>query len=616
MANVFIEILNMSITASIVITAILIIRLVLKRAPKKYSYLLWSVAAFRLCIPYSFQSVFSIFSLSPVDISMAQKYNEAGMYYFNADVLNSNGSSMLRDDLPIVDNPVFAYTQGYDINAFWYYAWLVVMAALILYGLISYMHFYHKMKTAVLMSENIYQSDIIKSPFILGIIKPKIYIPFGLDEQTTQYVISHERYHIKRLDHIVKLFAYLILCVYWFNPLCWLAFVLMSRDMEMSCDEKVIRQNDNVKKAYSMALLSFATGKHFPSPSPLSFSEGGAKGRIKNALAWKKPKIWISVMAVLICAAVITGCALNPVPSNIISGRVLNDNASDLSDSPNVYDNLDEAVSNAVIDNEGGGLYSENTQKVYEAHMLLGTREGTVFEKSANHTVTAYAEVTCNTYTVSGNIIENQSGFYHPAAVSFNIDEKGRYELNEYWVPNDGADYNKDLNKVFPSDIIKQINSDNAKIIGTKAYDYHVYLLSQYCLNKFIQEENIDIDSLISSIFDEFEGNDTFSSNPYDFFDTNSTEYEALIMYGDHTLEYIYREFLKGDQYGVRGHIMKAVMCDLLEGEQIKFAADTGQVYFDAFRSHAEELYDKNGSDFMESNLPKTYQFLKMEGYV
>lgn len=613
MANIFIEILNMSITASIVIIAVLIIRLLLRKAPKKYSYLLWSVVAFRLCIPYSFQSVFSIFSLSPVDISMAQKYNELGMYYFNADVLDANGSSMLRDDLPIVDNPVFAYTRGYDINALWYYIWLAVMAALILYGFVSYLHFYQQMKTAVVMSEKIYQSDRINSPFILGIVNPKIYIPFGLDEQTTQYVIAHEKYHIKRLDHIVKLFAYLILCVYWFNPLCWLAFVLMSRDMEMSCDEKVLRQNDNIKKAYSMALLSFAAGKHFPSPSPLSFSEGGAKGRIKNALAWKKPKVWLSVIAIIICAAVITACALNPVPSNIISGRIMN---NEMADSPNVYDDLDEAISNAVLDNEGDSLYKEYGEKVYEAHMLLGTRKGTVFHEKAGNTLTAYAEVTCNTYTVSGNIIEIQSSFYHPAALSFNIDEKGRYEFNEYWVPNDGADYSKDINRVFPDDIIKEVNNSDNKIIGTKSYDYNVYLLSQSCLNKFIQEENIDVDTLIDSIFDKFESNDTPSSNPYDFFDTDSDEYEALIMYGDNTLEYIYNEFLKGDQYGVRGHIMKAVMCDLLEGEQIKFSADTGQGYFNKFRSHAEELYDKNGLEFMENNAPKTYQFLKFEGYI
>ena len=195
-------------------------------------------------------------------------------------------------------------------------------AAILAYSLISYYKLSQHMADAVLWQGNVYQSVRVRSPFILGFIRPKIYIPFGLDEDTRCHVLAHEGCHLKRRDHLTKLFAFLLLAVHWFNPLCWLAFALMSRDMEMSCDEKVLAQAGNIRKQYSASLLSFAANRRLPLPSPLAFGETGVKGRIQNVLKWKKPKAWITVGATGLAFLVLAACAVNPPASNEIQPRV------------------------------------------------------------------------------------------------------------------------------------------------------------------------------------------------------------------------------------------------------------------------------------------------------
>lgn len=324
MEAIFFKVLNMSLTASYVIAAVMLIRLILKKAPKKYSYMLWSVAAFRLCCPFSFRSVFSIFSLKPFDMTQAQQTGGNELQYVPQNVTSSAvpqvtvgipyANRVINSNMPVMDEKDFDIMQML-VNA-GIVLWIIGMAVMLVYAAASYIRLYGQMKTAMILEGNVYQSDRVSSPFILGFIKPGIYIPFGLDETTLRYVLTHERYHIKRLDHIVKAFGFLLLTVHWFNPLCWLAFILMGKDMEMSCDEKVLSGEENIRKAYSTSLLSFATNSRFPSPSPLAFGETGVKTRIKNALNWKKPKIWITVIALVLCVAVVAACAANPVNDN------------------------------------------------------------------------------------------------------------------------------------------------------------------------------------------------------------------------------------------------------------------------------------------------------------
>ena len=280
---------NLSLTASIVIVAVLIVRFFLRKAPRVWSYALWAVVAFRLICPVSFSSDFSLLSI--VDAPAAESGLVSGMVeYVPVNIVHTEFPSV---DLliPAINEAVNEQLpQGYEqlfgdplelpaALASW--VWMFGFSIMLLWALSSYLSLHHKLRTAVLLENNVYQSEHVGSPFILGLFRPKIYIPFGLDETTLKYVLAHEKYHIKRLDHIVKVFAFAILTVHWFNPICWLAFHLMSKDMEMSCDEKVLSKENNVRTEYSTVLLSFATNRRFPSPSPLAFGETGAKSRIK-----------------------------------------------------------------------------------------------------------------------------------------------------------------------------------------------------------------------------------------------------------------------------------------------------------------------------------------------
>ncbi|MBR7147727.1 MAG: hypothetical protein IKD13_02755 [Firmicutes bacterium] len=315
MTNIFIDILNMSMTGSWVIVLILMIRKIVARWPRKYFYSLWSVAGFRLICPISFMSWFSIFRMIP--------HRETVVYGPNSTVdtvRESVGSALYmvpRNQIAstidaVVQNDATVNMHLMNLKIIGTIVWTIGFVGLILYAVINYVQIRGRMATAVRWEGNVFQSDQIRSPFILGLIRPRIYIPFGLEEESRRYILAHERYHLKRGDHVIKLIAFLILAVHWFNPLVWLGFYMMTRDMEMSCDEQVLFQEENIRKAYSMSLLSFAANRRFPMPSPLAFGESDVKERIKNILRWERPDHRISVTAIALCMVLILGCAANP----------------------------------------------------------------------------------------------------------------------------------------------------------------------------------------------------------------------------------------------------------------------------------------------------------------
>ncbi|MBQ3182352.1 MAG: hypothetical protein IJB24_02625 [Clostridia bacterium] len=282
---------KMSLTASVVILAILLARLFMRRCPKIYSYLLWSIAGIRLCIPFSLESRLSIFNL--FNKTETQIQSTVGAPVGNA----------------VTAEPADPYKLIGII-------WLAGMLALIIYGIFTYYRLQHKLKVSFPMGDGVYGVEGLSSPFVMGFFDPKIYIPLGLDKETESYVLMHERTHLKRGDHLIKLLAFGLLCVHWFNPFCWLAFIFMSRDMEMSCDERVLGSGD-ISTDYSTALLSFAQNKRFPSPGPLCFGEVSVKRRIKNILSWKKPAFFITVISVILCVTVFVVCACDPVEDEL-----------------------------------------------------------------------------------------------------------------------------------------------------------------------------------------------------------------------------------------------------------------------------------------------------------
>ena len=330
MTDLFLKVLDMSITASWVILAVMAVRLLLRKAPKKYSYALWVAALFRLLCPVSLQSVVSAFNFKPFR-QAAQSTGE--LQFIPRDVVIPSvnteipavtttppvADAVIDATMPIVDNPpLAAVTPEISVSPMQILLfagmiiWLVGMAAMVTVSVVNYIRLKKDLRFATRMEGNIWQCETVRSPFLVGLIKPKIYLPYGLDGQTQEYILAHEQYHLKRLDHIAKLLGYAALTLHWFNPLCHLAFRMMNRDMEMSCDEYVLDRNNIQTTQYSYSLLTIATNRRFPAATPLAFAESGVKERMINVLKWKKPKKWVSVVAVLVCVILLISCATNP----------------------------------------------------------------------------------------------------------------------------------------------------------------------------------------------------------------------------------------------------------------------------------------------------------------
>ena len=321
MEAVFLKILNMSLSAALVIVVVLLARLLLRRAPGKWRYLLWIVVAFRLLCPVSISAPFSILRLTAQPAVTQTSAGSSEIAYIPQNI------GMMAQPRVYVGTPFVSEVISQSLPAptpedsanplqIWIAVgtvlWCAGMTALLLYGIISYLRLRHRLTGAVRVENGVCETDAVRAPFILGLLRPVIYLPVGLEGETLRYVLAHERFHIRHGDHAVKLLAFLLLTVHWFNPLVWLAFALMCRDMEMRCDEAVLSEESGVTKPYSMALLSFATERRFPSPSPLCFGETSVKERIKNVLRWKRPKTWVTVAAALLCVVAVAACAVNP----------------------------------------------------------------------------------------------------------------------------------------------------------------------------------------------------------------------------------------------------------------------------------------------------------------
>lgn len=307
MNKLFLAILNMSLTASYVIIGIMLVRLLLKKAPKVISYALWAVAGFRLMVPFSFQSAFSLipFKASPIP----QDISAQAVPRINSGI--STVDEAVSSILPATtstanENPLQVWLMVFTV------LWIFGILVMVVYSLVSIIRLKRSLSAATLLNGNIYEADNIKTPFVLGLYKPQIYIPTGLSIDEKRYILLHEQTHIRRHDHIVKFISYLILCVHWFNPLAWAAFLLMGADMEMSCDERVLNElGDDIKKTYSMSLVSFASEKRILNGSPLAFGEGGIKERVKNVLKFKKSSRIIIITSVLLVAVLTIGFSMD-----------------------------------------------------------------------------------------------------------------------------------------------------------------------------------------------------------------------------------------------------------------------------------------------------------------
>ncbi len=308
----FSKILDMSLTASIVIAAVLAARYLLRKSPKVISYVLWSVVLFRLLCPVSLTAPLSVLEVTRPTVTVTSGITSAISYL-----------PEIQPDIPAAEaqlpavSPAASTVQpakrSLDMSALAVWVWAAGVFAMAAHCLVSYLRLYRKLVGAVPVQGRVYLADYIATPFVLGILRPKIYIPSDTPEREMPYIIAHEEHHIFRLDHIIKLLAYGALCLHWFNPLVWLAFFLAGKDMEMSCDEAVIRKlGPEIRADYAQSLLRLATNRPIIAGIPLAFGEGDTKGRVKNMAKWKKPKTWVVMISILLCLAVLVSCAVNP----------------------------------------------------------------------------------------------------------------------------------------------------------------------------------------------------------------------------------------------------------------------------------------------------------------
>lgn len=318
--KIFLQLLNMSITAGYVIVAVLAVRLLIRRLPKIYSYILWSIVAFRLLCPISFSSAFSFFNLNlfeNIEKEQGLQYvvvaeydtaNQINPVMVNEMVINTKETAMPAVENTGAGNVAAGNTaEGIKIMGIKEMIpqiaaiiWILGIGFLLIYTIIALLKIRKQTATAVLLYENIYECEGIHSPFVYGILRPRIYIPFRLQDEEREYILGHEKHHVQRKDYLIKAAAYLIAVVYWFSPLVWLSYYLMCQDMEMSCDEKVIGgMGKEVKQDYSRLLLSFATGRR-KLAGPLYFGESNVGKRIKNILKYKKAGIAAASLGVVL----------------------------------------------------------------------------------------------------------------------------------------------------------------------------------------------------------------------------------------------------------------------------------------------------------------------------
>ena len=390
MDDVFLKLVNLSISASWLILAVLVLRVVRKKAPKWVMPLLWGVVALRLVCLFSIESALSLIpSAETIPSEIVTETREPVLYEQATLDIVTNPTLPSAAEVPV---GVSRQQAQVDFNIY-SVLWLAGMAALLVHALVSAGKLKRKLATAILLRDNIYESEFVDSPFVFGVVKPNIYLPMHMDEGTAAYVIAHEHAHLARRDHWWKVLGYLVLALHWFNPLVWVAYILFCRDIELACDEKVVKGLDGAARAdYSQALLSCAAPKRAVAACPLAFGEGNIKMRVKSALHYKKPAFWVAAAAVLAVVIVAVCFLTNPRSErgSLVWAQKLN--AADVASielyvpaegEARQYKKLDtEEMAQAVeLINSSRGTYIEKPETVYAGlpvWFLLTMDDGTV----------------------------------------------------------------------------------------------------------------------------------------------------------------------------------------------------------------------------------------------
>ncbi len=575
MSELFLTVLNMSLTASYVIIFVILVRLLLKKAPRVISYALWVVVAFRLIIPFSFESMFSLMprntNATPIPHDII--YQQSPKINSGIEVVDS----FVSQSLPVPAagtsaNPLQIYV---GIGA---YIWVLGIIALLVYSLVSILILKRQLKSAQLIENNIFEAKNLKTPFVLGLIKPKIYLPVGLNATERSYILLHEQTHIHRKDHIIKVLAFLTLSIHWFNPLVWIAFMLMSKDMELSCDERVLKEmNEDIKKPYANSLLLLATERHILNSSPLAFGEGNVKGRIKNVLNYKKPRFWLIILTIIIVTAIGIGLMANPMSSPSFNGS-----------SYRVEDILYQAPQYSFV------------------HTLETTPQYCI----------------SSDYQLYSKGTSDEDWIMHNGLYRYNINRQELYSLFKplFNKAHEAIDQAKLIYRTDTNDdsqtfylVIQQKNEDVLLAVGYDS-DENCHIRWLFRLEKISDsnDEVIDIylntDDIAKFVEDNLNvimSSPKTSSNPQDYINAHKNEYENFFKYGgEDALQYMLTQFEAGNAEGLRGQIMMR-LCKELLGARNDVADDSlsPQEWYNALDIRQEIMlpnYEYDGQDTIE----------------
>jgi len=575
--ELFLNVVNMSITASYVAIGVILVRLLLKKAPKVFSYILWIPVLFRLVCPFSFDSAFSFFNLINLNAKQGSGVSEfvpqniglmqTPVIQSSIGSIDSAANASLPSAIPVASaNPMQVWLAVFSL------IWVFGVIALFIYSIISYVKIKRKLQTATRVDGNVFETDAIGTAFVCGFIRPKIYVPANIGDANLSYILEHERTHIRRKDYLIKPIAFLALILHWFNPLMWLCFALMSRDMEMSCDESVLRRlGDGTKGGYSNSLLSLSVKrKGLLAANPLAFGENHAKARIRNVLNFKKPAFWVIVAAV--AAVCVAGFAFAANPSE--SAAYISEDYKisfkypySWKLNPNYierYEGKDGFFQVGAINGENMSIDEVAKNDAFHKLQPYGSEPEII-----NRTIDGQEARLILPSADQPEEMKNQAGLIikYPKAIKI---DGSQYRYFILWADKTHIDQISNTLTF----LIKQAGDENSP-------DKIASLI----------EENLA--AIMSSPKN--------SSNPQDYINAHQTEYEAILALETQALPYLFAEFEKGGQTGLKGYIMQNLCWDILGEDNIQYASKDPQDWYDTFKKHVQRIAASSSVDSLSA---------------
>ena len=562
MEAVFLSLVNRSITAGWLVLAVLALRLLLRRAPKSILCAMWGLVGLRLLCPVSIESPLSL-------IPSVQTLPETVLTTPQPEIY-SGVAVIDRVVNPVLTNTLAA-APGESVNPAQVLAgvlpwiWLLGMVGMLGYALFTTLRLRRRVSTAVRLEQGVKQSEYVKTPFVLGLIHPTIYLPFHMESADAVHVLAHERAHIRRGDPWWKALGFVLLAVCWFHPLMWVAYFFLCRDIEAACDETVIRGfSREERQGYAEALLRLSVAVPALHGCPLAFGEVGVKTRIKGVMHYKKPGFWIVTLAVL-AAIVVAVCFLTspaaektpeitlPPAENAETVQPQEQPEAPLVEEENEAEQPEEdpleAAITAAIFRRSEPVF-ENTTVRTAAFQCFDQQE-LAFDSDPPqpNQLTLYGNALYLGFSVEDGILHQTEGSNIPVAITFSCEEGG-YELVEYWQPGDGTDYAPDIRAKFPAEAAKLALGDQP------------YLLEQFqlCYAQAVEESGVDPDVAIEAYLQELASEPSTSSNPQDYLEENPVAHRELTYYGAYTVAYCTAQ---GDRSDLMGQLMQILLDEL-----------------------------------------------------